>query len=347
MALRQQAPRALQLLLVQRPAAAGRAVGLQEDHETQRELHPHRQDVRGDRPLLRRQRDDSRQREEGERDADLRAAACPVGDLRLQRAARGDVQQAAPGILAGRGAAETGLGAEDGASVAADRRLRERRRADRPYGYRRHAGRRLQRGNERRHPQDFRGALHPAASWRQAQLPLDGGADRPVRAALPVAGGGRSRVDPRHVRARLPRDPARETAAPVLRGAVGAGDLMERLPVLPLGQLVVYPHVVLPLALTDPKAVQLIDEIIQGEKRVLLAVVRSMGGIEAPEGAVMNTLPHQLYDVGTLGTIVRMLKLGDGSVRVMVQGLERARLANIAQGEKWLMADFEPLTENT
>jgi ATP-dependent Lon protease len=122
---------------------------------------------------------------------------------------------------------------------------------------------------------------------------------------------------------------------------------MERLPVLPLGQLVVYPHVVLPLALTDPKAVQLIDEIIQGEKRVLLGVVRSMGGIEPPEGAVMNTLPHQLYDVGTLGTIVRMLKLGDGSVRVMVQGLERARLKDVSQGEKWLMAGFEALQENT
>ena len=53
---------------------------------------------------------------------------------------------------------------------------------------------------------------------------------------------------------------------------------MERLPILPLGQLVVYPHVVLPLALTDPKAVQLIDEIIQGEKRLLLGVVKSIGG---------------------------------------------------------------------
>jgi ATP-dependent Lon protease len=122
---------------------------------------------------------------------------------------------------------------------------------------------------------------------------------------------------------------------------------MERLPILPLGQLVVYPHVVLPLSLTDPKAVQLIDEVIQGEKRLLLGVVRSMGGMEPPEGAVMNTLPNQLYDVGTLGTIVRMLKLGDGSVRVMVQGLERARLKDIAQGEKWLMAECEPLQENT
>src|SRR5919201_3181186 len=122
---------------------------------------------------------------------------------------------------------------------------------------------------------------------------------------------------------------------------------MERLPVLPLGQLVVYPHVVLPLGLTDSKAVQLIDEVIQGEKRLLLGVVKSMGGMEPPEGAVMQTLPHQLYDVGTLATIVRMLKLGDGSVRVMVQGLSRARLGNITQGDKWLMADCEPLTENT
>ncbi|MGH8622345.1 MAG: LON peptidase substrate-binding domain-containing protein, partial [Burkholderiales bacterium] len=121
---------------------------------------------------------------------------------------------------------------------------------------------------------------------------------------------------------------------------------MERLPILPLGQLVVYPHVVLPLSLTDPKAVQLIDEVIQGEKRLLLGVVKSMGGMEPPEGAVMNTLPHQVYDVGTLGTIVRMLKLGDGSVRVMVQGLERARLTDITQGEKWLMASYEPLQEN-
>jgi ATP-dependent Lon protease len=115
---------------------------------------------------------------------------------------------------------------------------------------------------------------------------------------------------------------------------------------LPLGQLVVYPHVVLPLALTDPKAVQLIDEIIQGEKRLLLGVVRAVGGVEPPEGAVMATLPDQLYEVGTLGVVVRMLKLGDGSVRVMVQGIERARLLDVAQGERYLMAGCEPLSEN-
>src|SRR5213083_3592393 len=100
------------------------------------------------------------------------------------------------------------------------------------------------------------------------------------------------------------------------------------------------------MALTDPHAVQLIDEVVQGNKRLLLGVVRPLGGTEPPEGAVMQARADELYEVGTLGTVVRMLKLGDGSVRVMVQGLERARLGNVAQGEKWLMADTEPLTEN-
>ena len=51
----------------------------------------------------------------------------------------------------------------------------------------------------------------------------------------------------------------------------------DQLPVLPLGQLVVYPHVVLPLALDDAQAVQLIDEVVQGNKRLLLGVVKPAG----------------------------------------------------------------------
>src|SRR6266571_1535140 len=118
---------------------------------------------------------------------------------------------------------------------------------------------------------------------------------------------------------------------------------MDRLPVLPLGQLVVYPHVVLPLALTDPYAAQLIDEVVQGNKRVLLGVVRPVGGTEPPEGAVMQARGDELYEVGTLSTVVRMLKLGDGSVRVMVQGLDRARLVEITPAEHWLVAGYETL----
>src|SRR5881397_2492982 len=122
---------------------------------------------------------------------------------------------------------------------------------------------------------------------------------------------------------------------------------MDRLPVLPLGQLVVYPHVVLPLALTDPYAAQLIDEVVQGNKRVLLGVVRPVGGTEPPEGAVMQARADELYEVGTLSTVVRMLKLGDGSVRVMVQGLDRARLVEITPAEHWLVAGYETLVSTT
>src|SRR2546430_15349684 len=121
---------------------------------------------------------------------------------------------------------------------------------------------------------------------------------------------------------------------------------MDRLPVLPLGQLVVYPHVVLPLALTDPYAAQLIDEVVQGNKRVLLGVVRPVGGTEPPEGAVMQARADELYEVGTLSTVVRMLKLGDGSVRVMVQGLHPARLAEGAPPGPLLVGGDQPPPPN-
>src|SRR5256884_1779140 len=118
---------------------------------------------------------------------------------------------------------------------------------------------------------------------------------------------------------------------------------MDRLPILPLGQLVVYPHVVLPMALSDPNAVHLIDEVVQGNKRLLLGVVKPLAGGEPPEGAVMQARPDELYEVGTLGSGVRMLKLGDGSVRVMVRALERARLVDVGPAEHWLVAGYETL----
>src|SRR5256714_7427510 len=99
------------------------------------------------------------------------------------------------------------------------------------------------------------------------------------------------------------------------------------------------------MALTDPHAVQLIDEVRRGTRRLLVGVVRRRGGTGPPEGAVMHARADELYEVGTLGTVVRMLKLGDGSVRVMVQGLERARLQDITPAEHWLTAAYETFTD--
>src|SRR2546429_8799742 len=118
---------------------------------------------------------------------------------------------------------------------------------------------------------------------------------------------------------------------------------MDRLPILPLGQLVVYPHVVLPMALSDPNAVQLIDEVVQGNKRLLLGIVKPLAGGEPPEGAGMDARPDELYEVGTLGAVGRMVKLGDGAVGVMVQGLERARLIDVGAAADWLGAGYGTL----
>src|SRR5207248_9165421 len=60
----------------------------------------------------------------------------------------------------------------------------------------------------------------------------------------------------------------------------------------------------------------------------------------------MQARPEELYQVGTLSTVVRMLKLGDGSVRVMVQGLERANLLEITPAEHWLVARYEVMPQN-
>src|SRR5436189_992445 len=59
----------------------------------------------------------------------------------------------------------------------------------------------------------------------------------------------------------------------------------------------------------------------------------------------MQSPADALYDVGTLGTIVRMLKLGDGTMRVMLQGIERAQLVEIVEAERWLTASYQTFTE--
>ena len=112
---------------------------------------------------------------------------------------------------------------------------------------------------------------------------------------------------------------------------------------LPLGQLVVYPHVVVPLAITDPQAVRLLDEVVQVDKHLLLGVIQPGGNREPVEGPVMDARPEELYEVGTLGSIVRLLKLMDGTLRVMIQGIDRVRLTDLQQSGEWLSAIWEPL----
>src|SRR5438128_9152109 len=102
---------------------------------------------------------------------------------------------------------------------------------------------------------------------------------------------------------------------------------MDRLPILPLGQLVVYPHVVLPMALADPHAVQLIDEVVQGNKRLLLGIVKPLAGGEPPEGAVMHARPTGRTEGGRPAPGAGCPSPAAGPAGVRVRALGPARRA--------------------
>ena len=116
-----------------------------------------------------------------------------------------------------------------------------------------------------------------------------------------------------------------------------------RLPVLALAQTVVFPHVVVPIAVTSPATVEVIDRVVESHKRVLLGVLRSAAESDLPPGVVEDAPPDRVHEVGTLAVVVRLLKLGDGSLRMLLQGMERVRLVDLRAGGEGLSAGFAPV----
>jgi ATP-dependent Lon protease len=111
------------------------------------------------------------------------------------------------------------------------------------------------------------------------------------------------------------------------------------LPVLPLQEMVPFPDTLTPLAVGRPRSMRLVDEVLSGER--MLTMVASKNP-EAEEPA-----PDELYDVGVAGVVARMLKVPDGSIRILVQGTERVRLTDYVAEEPYLIARIEPLPDVT
>ena len=133
--------------------------------------------------------------------------------------------------------------------------------------------------------------------------------------------------------------------APPAAGAPPAppGAVPERLPVLALAQLVVFPHVVVPISVTSPVLVGVIDRVVESHKRLLLGVVRTEPTSDLPPGVFDAATPDVVHDTGTLAVVVRLLKLGDGTLRMLVQGLDRVVLADLEAGGDGLSARFAPI----
>jgi ATP-dependent Lon protease len=105
--------------------------------------------------------------------------------------------------------------------------------------------------------------------------------------------------------------------------------LPETLPVLPLKETVVFPESMTPLAIGQERSVRLIDDVIAGEDR-LLALVTVKQEAETPGW-------DDLYDIGTAAVIHKMIKVPDGTLRILVQGLRRIRVAEPLQDEPYLV----------
>jgi len=109
------------------------------------------------------------------------------------------------------------------------------------------------------------------------------------------------------------------------------------LPVLPLKDTVVFPYIIVPLSISRERSVTAVDRAL-AEDRVLMLVAQKDGAEDDPG-------EDDLHRVGTAAVIMRMLKLPDGRIRILVQGLARARLLHLSQTEPFLQARVEPLNE--
>ena len=104
-------------------------------------------------------------------------------------------------------------------------------------------------------------------------------------------------------------------------GQENLGNKSLAVPVLPLRDVVVYPYMVIPLFVGRDKSIQALDAAMADNKQILLVAQRS-ADIDDPK-------PEDLYEVGTLANILQLLKLPDGTVKVLVEGNQRARLERV------------------
>ena len=109
------------------------------------------------------------------------------------------------------------------------------------------------------------------------------------------------------------------------------------LPVLPLKDAVVFPYIILPLSVGRDKSVLAVDRALAESRVIMLAAQR--------DGALDNPGEGDLHEVGTAAVIMRMLKLPDGRIRILVQGLARARVKHISQMEPYLQAKIERIED--
>ena len=111
------------------------------------------------------------------------------------------------------------------------------------------------------------------------------------------------------------------------------------IPLLPLRDVVIFPHMVAPLFVGREKSIRALEEAMKNDKKILLSAQK--------DAKTNDPGPEDIYSIGTIGTIVQMLRLPDGTVKVLVEGKNRANLKSFNDENKFFSVEVEDLEEKT
>jgi len=114
-------------------------------------------------------------------------------------------------------------------------------------------------------------------------------------------------------------------------------EIPDTLPVLPVRDIVVFPYMILPLFVGRDMSIKSIEHALNTNRLVLLVTQKDL--------SIENPTPEDFYPVGTAGIIMRMLKLPDGRVKILIQGLSKIRILGFTQKEPFYMATIEKITD--
>ena len=112
----------------------------------------------------------------------------------------------------------------------------------------------------------------------------------------------------------------------------------ETYPILPLRDIVVYPKMIVPLFVGREKSIKALQQAIDNDQNIVLATQK--------EAAVEDPKPEDIFKVGTLGTVVQLVRLPDGTVKVLVEGLERVKIDDFIMADGFMQVDVEILAED-
>ena len=110
-----------------------------------------------------------------------------------------------------------------------------------------------------------------------------------------------------------------------------------RVPLLPLRDIIVFPHMVVPLFVGRQRSIKALEEATQKQSLIFLSSQKDAKTNDPSE--------EDIYKIGTLGSVVQMLKLPDGTVKVLIEGKKRARVTRFVPNAEFFLVDVEEATE--